>query len=137
MANFLGNASNRKLNAASGSVPNVGGALVSWFQPMSFGVVTKSMLSAQVAEEMEVVNFRGTIQPLSAQSLLIKPEGQRDWEWKQVHSDPSLQLKNDDVIIYQAKQYRVMAVKDYAIYGYMEYHIIADYSGSGPEVVTP
>jgi hypothetical protein len=122
------------LNAAAGSVPQMGGALLSWFQPMIFGVVVKTVAAFQVVETMEQILFQGVWQPLNAKRLAMKPEGQQAWSWFWVHSDPSLQLNVDQVVQYLGVQYRVMALKDYKLYGYMEYELVEDYTGSGPQV---
>lgn len=131
------NAKDTPLNQQTGAVPNVNNALRNWFQPMIFGVVTKEVENSQVVEAMTEVNFLGVIQPLSARDLMIKPEGERDWKWYRVHADPSLVLDPDSVIKYLGEQYRVKANWDYKIYGFVEYHLVKDYEGSGPEVAAP
>lgn len=120
-----------------GALPQVGGALQGWFQAMSFMVVTKTIQAFQVKESGEAVNFRGVIQPLKDSALYLKPEGQRTWTWWQMHCDILLPLKNDDVVTYKGKQTRVMSIKDYSAYGYYEYQLAQDWTGAGPEVITP
>ena len=75
---------------------------------------------------------RRTVQPFSERALLLKPEGQRAWSWFLIHSDPVLSLNVDDVVLWKGVQTRIMARKDYAIYGYVEYHAVQDYTGVGP-----
>lgn len=127
------NGKNTPLNTNSGTVPNVNGAMLQWFQPMIFTVVTKIVVGGEVIETGTPVNFRGVIQPLSNRDLLIKPEGERAWTWYMLHADPSLSLNVDDVVSYLGQQTRVMARKDYRLYGYVYYELIQDYTGSGPE----
>ncbi len=131
---WIKNASSTPINQNSGTVPNMSGALLSWFQKMIFGLVVKTVSGFQVVETETQVSFMGVWQPLTGRQLLMKPEGQRQWDWYWVHSDPSLNLKVDDVIIYLGKQYRVMAKKDYSLYQYIEWHLVEDYTGSGPTV---
>lgn len=131
------NAKNIPLNAQAGSVPDVSGAMLDWFQPMTFGVVVKTVEGFQSYETMTNVNFQGVWQPLTERQLLLKPEGQRAWSWFWLHAEPSLVLDTDQVVTYLGKQYRVMSNKDYRLYGYIEYHLVEDWTGSGPEVVTP
>lgn len=133
----IGNAKNVPLNVQTGTVPNVNGAMQDWFQPMVFGIVTKETVGFQVVETETEISFRGVIQPLTERSLAIKPEGERAWSWLWLHADPSLSLNVDDVVTYLGKQTRVMAKKNYTIYGYIEYQLVQDWTGSGPEVVTP
>lgn len=137
MANTFINGRNTPLNQVLGNVPNVSGALLSWFQPMRFDLIVKTTEAFQVVETTTPINFRGVIQPLTDRQLSLRPEGQRAWSWFQLHSTPNLKLEVDDVVIYLGVQTRVMALKDYSLYGYVEYHLCQDWTGSGPTVVTP
>lgn len=134
---IIGQGKNVALNALSGSVPDVSGAMLDYFQPMIFGVVTKETVNFQAVETSEDINFQGVWQPLTERQLQLKPEGQRAWSWFWLHADPSLTLQVDSVIKYLGIQYRVMSHKDYRLYGYVEYHLVEDWTDSGPEVVTP
>jgi hypothetical protein len=119
----------------SGNFPQLGGALLSWFQPMQFSVVTKTNgIDLLVTETMSVVEFLGVWQPFSAQMLELIPEGQRDWKWFTCHAQPGLALSPDDVVTYVGMQYRVMQKLDYTLNAYIEYHLVQDYEGSGPKV---
>lgn len=131
------NAKNIPLNQNSGTVPNVSNALQGWFQPMQFLVVTKTVEGGVVDENAVATNFQGVWQPFSSRDLLIVPEGQRDWSWFWLHAEIALKLRNDDCVIYNGVQYRVMGQKDYSLYGYLEYRLIQDYTNSGPTVVDP
>lgn len=115
-----------------GSVPFVGDALFDWFQPMVFEMVTKTVRNFQVYETGEEISFMGVWQPLQAFQLYLKPEGQRTWSWYLCHSDPTLNLNTDEIISYLGVHYRVMAKKDYKLYGYMEYELVEDWTGSDP-----
>lgn len=129
---WIKNAANTPLNANSGTLPNVSSAMLNWFQPMTFGLVTKVVEGFQVVETMQEINFMGVWQPNEGRKLSIKPEGERAWNSWMLHADPSLDLKTDDVVIYLTKQYRVMAKKDYSLYGYNYFELITDFTGSGP-----
>lgn len=74
------------------------------------------------------ITFRGVIQPLQPKTIALKPEGQRAWEWLQIHcfSGP-LNLDDDDQIIWQGRNYKVMGVYNYELNGYIEYHLVRDY----------
>lgn len=126
------NAKDTPLNAQQGTIPDVGGALRNWFQYSVFGVVTKTTVNFQVVETVVDTPFRGVVQPMTGRQLMIKPEGERSWNWITVHSDPVLDLKTDSIIIYLGTQFRVMAKKDFEIYGYVYYELVSDWTGSGP-----
>ena len=130
---MFNNASNTPINASSGTVPNVNSALLNWFQSMTFETIAKNISGFQAAETGTKVSFMGVWQSLSGKQLLLKPEGQRGWSWWWLHADPSLHLEVDEIVIYLGKQYRVMSQKDYSLYGYMEYTLIDDWTGSDPK----
>lgn len=131
------NGKNTLIGVATGTLPNVGSAMLNWFQPMVFAPVVKTVEGYQVVETETPISFRGVIQPLMPRQLFLKPEGQRAWTWFMLHSDPSLELQVDDVVSYLGKQTRVMARKNYKIYGYIYYELVQDWEGSGPTVESP
>lgn len=133
----IGQGKNIPLNQRQGTFPNVNDALNDWFQPMVFGVVTKTTSGFQVVETMVEVNFKGVWQPLTDRKLMLKPEGQRAWSWFWLHADPTLNLEVDNVVTYLGEQFRVMAKKDYKLNGYVEYELVQDFTGSGPTEVSP
>ncbi len=117
----------------NGNLPYVGDTMLDYFQPMVFTQIQKTTTkNFQVMETPTNIAFRGVWQPFGAQHLAMKPHGQRRWAWFMLHSDPSLSLTPDEVVTYHNIQYRVMERLDYTRYGYMEYHVIEDYTGSGP-----
>lgn len=134
---IIPNGKNTPLDARAGTVPDVSDAMFDWFQPMTFEPVGKVVSGFQVVETATPVNFLGVWQPLTERALQLKPEGQRAWSWFWVHAEPSLVLEVDDVVQYLGVQYRVMTHKDYRLYGYVEYHLVTDWTGSGPTEVTP
>lgn len=134
MANTIGNAKNTPLNVQTGSIPNVGGAMLDWFQPMVFTPVLKQNVAFQAVETGTPIKFRGVIQPAGGRLLYLKPEGQRAWTWLTLHAEPCLELEVDDVVLYLGVQTRVMKQNDYRIYGYVQYELVQDWLGSGPDV---
>jgi hypothetical protein len=110
-------------------LPQMGEVLPSWFQPMTFTLVTKSLVDYEVQEVLVTVTTQGVRQPMSAQELAIKPEGQRGWKWETIHCLPNVKLKLDDIIIFDTVKYRVMQKWDWSEYGYLEYHICQAYEG--------
>ncbi len=128
------NGANTPLNEKTGTVPDVSGAMTDWFQPMVFETVSKTVDAFQVIEDGTEISFRGVIQPFSNRDLLLKPIGQRAWTWLWLHAEPQLTLEVDEVVKYLGVQTRIMARRDYTIYGYVEYHMVQDWTGAGPEV---
>ena len=83
---------------AKGCLPFVGSALIDWFQAVTFTLVAKAVVNFEVVETLTTSSFYGVRQPMGPQELKIKPEGQRSWEWEQIHATPDLILKTDDII---------------------------------------
>lgn len=129
---YINNAKDVPLNANSGTVPDMSDAITDWFQIMTFGVITKTVVAMEVSESVIDTTFRGIIQPLSGRQINMKPEGQRQWNWIMLHSDLTLKLEIDDIIIYLGKQYRIQNKKNYALYKYQYYELISDWLASGP-----
>lgn len=126
------NAKDTLLTQNPGTLPNMSDALFSYFQPMVFTTIVKTVVNFNVVETPTDVNFLGVWQPFSAQQLAMKPIGQRAWSWFMLHASPGLVLVPDEVVNYLGVQYRVMDQSDYRAYGYVEYHLTDDYTGSGP-----
>lgn len=130
---IIRNAANVPLNLQTqGTMPDVSGALFDWFQQITFTSVSKSVQNFQAVEVGTSFSFEGTWQPFTDRQLVMKPEGERKWKWFLLHSQPNVPLIPDDVITYLGVQYRVKAMKDWSLNGYMEYHLIEDYTGAGP-----
>lgn len=129
---MISNGSNIPLNQNSGTLPDVSGAMQNWFQVMTFTTIVKSIVNFQVVETPTLYTYKGVIQPFTPQQLQMKPEGQRSWVWFTIHAEPALSLAVDEVVTYLSVQYRVKSKSDYSKYGYAEYHVIQDFTGSGP-----
>ena len=129
---WINNACDIPLNANSGTAPNMADAMLDWFQPMTFGVITKTVVSFQTVESIIDIDFMGLWQPLTGRQLKMESQGQRAWNSFMLHADLAIELKIDDIIIYLTKQYRVIANKDYSLYGYRYYELVEDWRNSGP-----
>lgn len=123
---------NGKDSAVGGRLPQVTGALRGLMQPMTVETLVKTVINFQVVETATTFDFMGVVQPFTDRQLLLRPEGERAWTWLTLHADTSLQLSLDDVVTFKGKQSRVMKLKDWSDYGYVEYEIVQDYVGAGP-----
>lgn len=132
MSGPIQNAKNVLVSQNPGTLPNMSDAILNWFQAMTFTTIVKTVVNFVVVETPTNVTFQGVWQPFTTQQLVMKPIGQRDWKWFTVHAQISLALSPDDVITYQGTQYRVVEKLDYSSYGYFEYHLVQDFTGSGP-----
>ncbi len=125
----MNNASSRPLFSTSGTVPNLFDGIRDWMQNMQFGKITRTNQINGLAKEITTpVNFQGFIQPLKFRELLLKPEGQRAWSWYDLYADCSLVLEVDDIVIWNSKQTRVMARKDWTQQGFVNYQLVQDWN---------
>lgn len=124
---MISNAKDTSLTANPGTLPNMQAALLDYFLPMTFTVVTKSVVDHESVEARVQTATRGVWQPLSPQKVMMKPEGQRKWKWQQIHATLDLVLEVDSVIERNGEKFRVMDRLDYREYGYVEYHVQGDY----------
>jgi len=129
------NAKNVPIDEKTGTIPDVSGAMTDYYQPMVFNRITKSLEAFQAVETAEVVAFRGFMPPFSNRQLLLKPEGQRAWNWYQLFAEPVLELEVDDIVVYQGEQTRVMAKKNFKNFGYVYYELVQDWE-PGTTIIT-
>jgi hypothetical protein len=111
-------------------LPNMSMTVRGWFRPMVLTRVLKSVDSFEIVENRIEISCYGVIQPFGARELKIKPEGQRSWGWKMLHTTPEVQLKNDEEFTYQGTRYRVMSQQNFRDYGYITYELVQDYKAN-------
>lgn len=108
-------------------IPQIEVAFDGWETPITLIKVTQSIVDYQNVETEEAFTFKGVIQPLGPKELVIKPIGERSWEWLQIHTRIEIGLDNGDKIRYNGKKYKVMLQNNYVLNNYFEYHLVADY----------
>jgi hypothetical protein len=103
-------------------------ALLGWQSPITYKKITQTIVNGFVTDTATIVTFDGVVQPLSAEKINLKPEGQRSWQWLQIHCKNGINdLKTNDKITYNEKAYKVMEVLDYSNNGFVEYHVVKDF----------
>lgn len=129
------NGTNVPLNFQMGTVPNMMEALTDYMQTLTFEQLTKIVVGFEALEVPVTTTFRGLFMPFSPRDLLLIPEGQRAWTWLHLYTMLPLTLQVDDVVIFPQlnnKQTRVMFRNEFALYSYLEYKLVQDFTGSGP-----
>lgn len=122
MLNFSQNRSLR------GGLPQMTNTLNGWEVPLTLKRIKQSIIDGDSVKTEEIINFQGVFQPLRDDQLQFKPEGQRSWSWYWIHAKAgTLNLQTQDKIEFNNVKYKVMSVKDYSLYGYIEYQVILDY----------
>ena len=122
-------ANRRSVQEAASVLPSLRSTIAGWFQPLILSRVTKTIVDREVKEVARVQQCFGVIQPFSPRQLTIKPEGQRSWIWKMLHTTPDVNLNPDEEFTIRGTRYRVMSQNGYDEYGYIQYELVQDYQG--------
>jgi len=119
----------KKLNEYTG-MPQMEAAFEGWMTNFTLQIITQitDANTGFISDSIQSAQYKGTIQPLNPEEVALKPDGQRSWEWLQIHVlKGQHNLKTNDRIRYNDRDFKVMAVKDYSLNNYIEYHLVADY----------
>lgn len=119
--------SNAPLNKISG-MPQMTRAFGGWQSQITMAKRCQIVLNGLVRNEDTQFSFKGTVQPLTDRAIALKPEGQRAFTWLQVHcfSGP-IAVTTNDRVVYNARVFKVMAIRDYTLNGFIEYHLVEDF----------
>ena len=116
-----------KLSEISG-MPQMQTTLQGWEVEIIADYVKQEWVNGEVVEITKKEKLIGVRQPLKSEEVALLPEGQRSWAWYQLHIDSVYpQLKVQQKVTIKNEEYRVMAVKDYSLNGFYEYHVVKDY----------
>lgn len=120
----------QNLKALSG-MPQMAMTLTGWEVPLTLVKVIQDIVDGDAVFTEQQINFMGCWQPLKDEQLQFLPENQRSWEWIWIHAKSSeLNLQTADKVIFNDKRYKVMAVKDYSLNGFVEYQLIRDFESN-------
>ena len=118
----------------SSGMPQINAAFSGWFSRITLLKNIDEVNNGIVTKKKIPISFYGTIQPLSAREISLKPEGQRSWTWLQIHCKAQATLLiPGDQITYSGDIFKVMGLKDYSLNGYVEYHLARDYQTGGSQ----
>jgi len=119
----------RGVQTMIGSYPNMRSAVMAWATPTRVFIAGKRQDDFKTVEtyyEKIVSLFRVP----TSQALDMKPEGQRRWNTETIYADVALELKVDDIIVFECadgQKFRVMDKTDWNQFGYVEYSVVSDY----------
>ena len=119
-----------KVNMLGGLLPNVGDALTGWEVSVIANYIHQVSFKGDIIDIPHKKRIAGVLQPLRPEDVELKPEGQRSWSWFMLHVKSSYdRLRVEQQLEIGGQPYKVMSVKNYENYGYIEYHVIRSYCG--------
>lgn len=115
------------VDATASILPSVSMTIRGWFRPLVLNFITRTNenMVEKVAEQL--FECQGVIQPFTATQLKLKPEGERAWKWKLLHTTPEVNLDNGQNFTIKGVPYRVMGKADWSDYGTNIYELVEDY----------
>lgn len=117
-----------KISDINWGLPNLTNALRGWEVPIIADYIKQEEINGDIVNISEQKRIRGVLQPLKAQEVNLKPEGQRAWSWYELHISPEFkELQVEQYVHINGNKYKIMAVKNYDMYGYLEYHCVRGY----------
>ena len=122
-----------KINQLSANLPDVSEVMNGWEVPMTANYVTQTLVDGVVVDTEVNKPIKGISQPLKAEEIALKDEGQRAWNWVQVHVREATygELQPAQILIINSVPHKIMAKKDWTLDGYREYHVIRDFESVG------
>lgn len=116
-------------------MPQMSAAFDGWMVSMNLIKISQTIIAGLVSESRRSIKIKAAWQPLSPEEIALKPDGQRSWEWIDLHVRGRGQIfATNDRIEHEGILYKIMAVKDWRLNNYTEYHLIRDYEPA-PESV--
>ena len=114
------------------NMPQVEQALEGWTVQFYADYKYQVQVDGEFVDVDQKQKIEAVWQPLKTQEILLKPEGQRNWDWQQMHVNANayLPLMVGQRIYINNVYYKVMAKKDYSLNGYYEYHVVRDFGGN-------
>lgn len=105
------------------NMPRIQAAFSNWTSGITLIRRTQSVVDGLTVFTDSKIPFRGVVQPLSPKLLMLKPEGERAFQWLQIHcAAKCIKLDVADQIVFNKMKYKIMLQNDYSLDGYMEYH---------------
>lgn len=109
-------------------LPNMAATLTSWQIPLIWQKVKQNVVDGELVPTIKNTKFLAVIQPMSDERLQFKQEGQRSWSWYLIHTNNiKIPFQTGDKILYDNQRFKIMAIKNYRLYGYKEIEAVLDY----------
>lgn len=117
------------ITSSLNSLPNLSDVINSWASDYTAYLIKKKIKNYILVETKRKIHFKGMVQNLNKKELQLKPIGERNWGWYELHS--TRKFKNDDIIEINKIRYRIQSTKpDDTYYGFYVYNLRQDYENS-------
>ena len=122
-----------KINQLSANLPDVSEVMDGWEVNIVANYVDQVLIDGIPTDTAVLKNIKGIAQPLKPEEVALKDEGQRSWNWVQVHVREAIygELQTTNILIINSVPHKIMAKKDWTLDGYREYHAIRDFESVG------
>lgn len=112
-------------------MPQMNVAFSGWTIKMTWAKITQVIQDGFPVDQEIPYTIDGVFQPMSAEEIQLKPDGQWSWSWHYLHIEGRTSpFSTNDRIKFQGVTYKVMAKKDYKLNNFTELHLILDFQGS-------
>ena len=103
--------------------PNMLDAMSEWMAPLVYRLVTTTIVNFQSVESINTIKFQGLSYPSTPQQIMLKPEGHRQWRWRNLITAYNLSV-NDVMISSSGIKYKIFSKMDYSQAGYYQYELV-------------
>ena len=107
--------------------PNMSSAFQNWTETGPVQIVRSILVEGEAQKKTRTVTASTCVQPLSAQKIAMKPEGERAWKWWQIVASLELDAEIGDLIEIGRVGYRVLGRWDYSRNGFRQFEATEDY----------
>ena len=107
--------------------PNMTSAFQGWTETGLVQIVFTVLIEGEAKKKLRTVTASTCIQPLSAQKIAMKPEGERAWKWWDIFASLELNAEVGDVIEVNRVGYRILGRWDFARNGYRRFEATENY----------
>lgn len=122
------NAKDTPLNQSTSRLPNVGLAVIQYFQPVTVGIINSTQVKGRTQTLVgKYISTQG-VRIANNNKLVITKTGERFFATEDVYFLSEILLKSDDLFLFNDTQYRVLASEEWTEYGYNKYSVTQDYT---------
>jgi hypothetical protein len=113
---------------SAAGVPDVSQAVIQLFQPVVVGIIKNMQVDGYPQPIVEQYIKTKGVRIQTPNRLVMSKTGERIWDSLDMYFLNDINLKADDLFLFQNVQYRVIVVEEWSEYGYNKYSVVQDYT---------